>query len=146
WKANFFGWNAADFGWGGDRIENMLWRIEHGELDGLRPKVIVIDAGTNNVGQRPGGDDKVADITRGIRALIHLCRAKAPAATVIVTGIFPRNDNRADPLAVIPEIERINANIARMADGRTVRYLNVNDKLADANGKLFDGMTVDGLH
>src|SRR5262245_56532421 len=63
WKANFHGWNAANFGWGADRIEHMLWRIENGELDGVNPKVIVIDAGTNNVGQRPGGDDKVADIT-----------------------------------------------------------------------------------
>jgi hypothetical protein len=142
WKANFFGWNAADFGWGGDRIENMLWRIEHGELDGVNPKVIVILAGTNNVGQRPGGEEKIADITRGLRALVDLCRSKAPRATIILTGIFPRNDN----IAVVPEINRINENISRFADGKTIRYINVNDKLADANGKLFDGMTVDRLH
>ena len=42
WKANFYGWNAADFGWGGDKIQNMLWRLEQGELDGVNPKVIVI--------------------------------------------------------------------------------------------------------
>src|SRR5205823_11895058 len=72
WTANFFGWNAADFGWGGDRIENILWRIENGELDGVNPKVIVILAGANNVGSAPGGDEKVADITRGVRALIDL--------------------------------------------------------------------------
>jgi lysophospholipase L1-like esterase len=146
WNANFFGWNAADFGWGADRIEHMLWRIENGELDGVNPKVIVIDAGTNNVGQWPGGDEKVADIARGIRALIDLSRAKAPAATIILTGIFPRNDNRAQPTAVFAEINRINENIARMADGKTIRYVTINDQLADASGKLFDGMTVDGLH
>src|SRR4051812_34847488 len=55
WKANFFGWNAANFGWGADSIQNMLWRIQNGELDGVNPKVIVILAGTNNVGTRPGG-------------------------------------------------------------------------------------------
>src|SRR5207249_3268004 len=93
WTANFFGWNAADFGWGGDRIENILWRIENGELDGVNPKVIVILAGANNVGSAPGGDEKVADITRGVRALIDLCRRKAPNATILLTGIFPRNDN-----------------------------------------------------
>ena len=60
WKENFFGWNAADFGWGADRIENMLWRIQHGELDGVNPKVIVILGGTNNVGSVPGGDEKIA--------------------------------------------------------------------------------------
>ena len=93
WKSNFFGWNAADFGWGADRIEHMLWRLENGELDGVNPKVIVIDAGTNNVGTQPGGDAKVADITRGIQALVDLVAAKAPNATIILTGIFPRNDN-----------------------------------------------------
>jgi lysophospholipase L1-like esterase len=142
WKANFFGWNAADFGWGADRIENMLWRIENGELDDVNPKVIVILAGTNNVGQWPGGDEKVADITRGLRALVDLCRRKAPNATIILTGIFPRNDNAA----VLPEIRRINDNLARFADGGRIRYVSVNDRLADASGKLFEGMTVDGLH
>ena len=142
WRSNFFGWNAADFGWGADRIEHMLWRIENGELDGVNPKVIVILAGTNNVGREPGGPEKVADISRGLKALIDLCERKAPNATIIVTGIFPRSDN----LAVVPEIVRINDNIARFADGRRVRYLSISDKLADNNGKLLEGMTVDGLH
>jgi lysophospholipase L1-like esterase len=146
WKANFFGWNAADFGWGADRIEHMLWRIENGELDDVNPKVIVILAGANNVGSRPGGDEKVADITRGLRALIDLCRRKAPNATIIVTGLLPRNATGTDRLAVIPEINRINENLARFADGTWIRYINVNDKLADKNGQLYDGMSVDGLH
>ena len=142
WKANFFGWNAADFGWGADGIEHMLWRIENGELDGVNPKIIVIEAGTNNVGGQPGGEEKIADITRGMRALVDLCRRKAPNAMIVVTGIFPRNDN----MAVVPEINRINENIARFADGKTIRYVNINDKLADKDGKLFDGMSVDRLH
>ena len=50
WKQNFFGWNAGDFGWGADKTENILWRLENGELDGVNPKVIVLLAGTNNVG------------------------------------------------------------------------------------------------
>ncbi len=143
WKANFFGWNAADFGWGADRIEHMLWRIENGELDDVNPKIIVIDAGTNNVGSLPGGEEKIADITRGFRALVDLCRRKAPNATIVLTGIFPRNDN----MAVIPEINRINENISHFADGKTILYVNINDKLADKNGKLFEGMMrADNLH
>ena len=142
WNQNFHGWNAADFGWGADRIEHMLWRIENGELDGVHPKVIVILAGTNNVGQRPGDDAKIADITRGLRALVDLCRAKAPNATIVVTGIFPRNDN----IAVMPEINRINANLAGFANGKLIRYISVNDKLADDSGTLFDGMMMDKLH
>ncbi|MES2180041.1 MAG: GDSL-type esterase/lipase family protein [Gemmatimonadota bacterium] len=142
WKSNFFGWNAADFGWGADRIEHMLWRVENGELDGVNPKVIVILAGTNNVGGRPGDDEKVADITRGLKALLEIHQKKAPNATIILTGIFPRGDS--PPL--VQEINKINANLARLADGKKVRYINVNDKLADANGILYEGMTVDKLH
>jgi lysophospholipase L1-like esterase len=136
WKANFFGWNAADFGWGADKIQHMLWRIEHGELDGVHPKVIVILAGTNNVGTEPGGDAKIADITRGLEALLEACRTRAPNAVIILTAIFPRNDN----IAVMPEIAQINRNLATLADGRAVRYLDVNDRLADKDGLLFEGM------
>jgi (4-O-methyl)-D-glucuronate---lignin esterase len=136
WKANFFGWNAANFGWGADRIENIHWRVEHGELDGVNPKVIVLLAGTNNVGSQPHDDAEIHNITRGLDALVRTCRRKAPSAAVIVTAIFPRNDN----MAVMPAIRQINQHLAQMADGRNVRFLNVNDKLADADGRLFDGM------
>jgi lysophospholipase L1-like esterase len=143
WRQNFFGWNAGNFGWGADRIENILWRLENGELAGVHPKVIVILAGTNNVGTRPGGDAAVAEITRGLAAIVYLCREQAPDATIVVTGIFPRNDS----LAVLPEIARINANLAALADGQRVRYLNVNGRLADANGVLVEGMmNPDKLH
>jgi lysophospholipase L1-like esterase len=145
WKENFFGWNAADFGWGADRTENILWRIANGELDDVHPKVIVLLAGTNNIGTTPpsGADDaRVANVTRGVTAIVDAMRAKAPEATVILMGIFPRNDN----IAVMPIVTRINANLAAAADGRRVRYLNINDKLAGPDGKLFEGMSRDGLH
>lgn len=142
WKQNFFGWNAANFGWGGDTIQNILWRLENGELDDVNPKIIIILAGTNNVGRDPGDNAKVADITKGIKALVDLCRKKAPNATIVLTAIFPRNDG----IAVIPTINRINDSIATFADGKTVRFLNINDKLADKDGALFEGVTVDKLH
>ena len=143
WKTNFFGWNAANFGWGADRIENILWRLENGELDEVNPKVIVVLAGINNVGREPGGPEKVADISAGIKSLLQVCRDKAPNATVILTAIFPRNDN----LAVVPVINKINANIARLADGKKVRFLNINDKIADENGRFLPGMVNrDQLH
>ena len=142
WNENFFGWNAANFGWGGDSTQNILWRIKNGELDGVHPKVIVIQGGTNNIGGRPGDDAMVEDISAGLRVIVETCRDKAPEATIIVTGIFPRGDN---PDAY-PAIEQINERLADFADGETVLYLNVNDGLADADGKLYDGMTVDGLH
>ena len=108
WRANFFGWNAADFGWGGDQIQNILWRINHGELDGVNPKIIVLLAGTNNIGTAPVTDAKVADITAGLKKLVDIFREKAPGATIILTGIFPRNDNRT----ALSAINAINQNLA----------------------------------
>ena len=146
WKQNFTGWNAADFGWGADRIENVLWRLENGELDGIHPKVIVLLAGTNNVGNRvpPEGIEAAAqNITGGIKAVLRVMREKAPEATIILTAIFPRNDN----MAVMPEINAINENLARLADGQRIRFLNINDRLADSGGKLYEGMmNPDMLH
>jgi (4-O-methyl)-D-glucuronate---lignin esterase len=139
WRANFSGWHAGNFGWGADRTENILWRLEHGELDDVNPKVIVVLAGTNNVGSMPGDEAKIADITRGLKAILDTCRRKAPRATIILTGILPRNDN----VAVMPEIRRINENLARFTDGRTVRYLDVTNRLADRDGRLLDGMMND---
>ena len=142
WRKTFHGWNAGDFGWGADRTENILWRLANGELDGVNPKVIVLLAGTNNVGKEPRGDATVADVTKGLKAIVAACREKAPDATIVLTAIFPRNDSPA----VMPVITRINENLATLADGKKVRYLDVNGTLADPNGKLFEGMTVDGLH
>ena len=139
WKSNFFGWNAADFGWGADRVEHILWRLGNGELDGVNPKVIVLLAGTNNVGNRvpaAGVEATAEDVTRGLQAILRVMQSKAPDAVIILMGIFPRNDN----IDVMPVIDRINANLATMADGRKIRYLNINDKLADREGKLYEGM------
>src|SRR5207302_1144517 len=108
WTSNFYGWNAANFGWGSDRTQNILWRLQHGELDGADPKVIVLLAGTNNVGAQPRDNRTIDEIVRGIQAIVAVCRKKAPNATIILTAIFPRNDN----IAVMPTIERINAKLA----------------------------------
>jgi len=142
WQKNFYGWNAGDFGWGGDGIQHILWRMQNGELEGVHPKVIVILAGTNNIGTRPGGPQKVEDIADGLQAIVSTCHRLAPDAKLILTGIFPRNDN----MAVLPEISSVNQRLAAMADGKSVFYININDKLADPDGRLHDGMTIDKLH
>ena len=147
WRQNFFGWNAANFGWGGDTTQNILWRIENGELDNVNPKTIVLLAGTNNVGSKtpPQGDEeaRAASIAKGIKAILDACRRKAPNAVIILMGIFPRNDNPA----VMPLINKINKNIRKYADGKKIKYLNINKKMADNEDKLFSGITVpDGLH
>jgi lysophospholipase L1-like esterase len=143
WNENFFGWNAANFGWGADRVENILWRLENGELDGVHPKIIVLSAGTNNIGGPPADDARVAQITSGLTQIVDVCRRKSPDAVIIITGIFPRNDNSTANAT----INKVNDNLARLADGKKIRYLSINDKLADADGRLFEGMmSRDRLH
>jgi lysophospholipase L1-like esterase len=94
--------------------------------------VIVLLAGTNNV----GNGASAGEVTRGLTAIVRTLQAKAPEATVIVTAIFPRNDK----MEYVPVINETNAGLERLADGKRIRYLNVNGKLADGDGKLFDGM------
>jgi lysophospholipase L1-like esterase len=141
WRQNFQGYNAANFGWGGDTTGNILWRLEHGELDGVRPKLIVLQAGTNNVGAG-GPETDPDDVTRGIKAIIDRCREQAPNAVIILTAVFPRNDKPE----LMQAIKAINARLEKLADGKQVRWLDVNNQLADADGKLFEGVTTDGLH
>lgn len=142
WQKTFHGWNAGNFAWGGDRTENILWRLENGELDDVSPKVIVLHAGTNNIGRQPPDDALADEIVRGLAAIVATCRRKAPDAAIVLTGVFPRDDNPA----AWPAIQRINAGLEAMADGASIRYLDINARLADADGRLREGMMVDGLH
>ena len=141
WNENFHGWNAADFAWGADQIQNILWRLQNGELDDVKPKVIVFQAGTNNVGNSPANDARIEDITRGIQAVVDIFKEKAPDATIILCAIFPRGNAQ-----VIASIDKINANIEKMADGKKIRYLNFNDKMLTEEGLQRANMFADGLH
>jgi lysophospholipase L1-like esterase len=141
WNASFSGWNAADFAWGGDRTQNILWRLGNGELRGMKPKVVVIQAGTNNVGATAGGPEKIAEITAGIAAIVDTVRSAQPEADIILTAIFPRSDP-----AVVQEINLINNNLAALATEQEIAFLNINDRLAGPDGLLQSDMGSDGLH
>ena len=141
-EESFFGWNAANFAWGGDRIENMLWRLDNGELAGVAPKVFVVQAGTNNLGDFSTDDARVAAVVAGIEAIVERCRRHAPDALVVVTGIFPRRDRPE----LNASIAAINEKLAAIAGGDNVRFVSINDRLADSRGVLRDEMSDDGLH
>ena len=76
-------------------------------------------------------------------AILEVFRRKAPDATIVLMGITPRND----AVAVMPVIDAINERISKLADGKKVRYVNINDRLAGGDGTFFEGMANrDGLH
>ena len=109
----------------------------------MAPKVIVLQAGTNNLPARGPADDAVVeDVVGGIEAILATCREKAPDAVVVLTGLFPRPQNKA----LAPAIARINDRLATLADGKRVRFLNINDRLTGENGDLLPGVSRDGLH
>ncbi|MCA9236799.1 MAG: hypothetical protein KDA44_15090 [Planctomycetales bacterium] len=144
WKKNFLGWNAANFAWGGDNTHNILWRLRNGELDGVHPKVIVLQAGTNNlpwVG--PAKETTVEDVVTGVKAIIFEFRSRVPDATIILTGVFSRPQNPA----LAPAIREINKRLAALADGEAIRFININESLVDADEKARPGVFSDeGLH
>jgi lysophospholipase L1-like esterase len=150
WKTNFHGWNAGNFGWGADRVENILWRLQNGELDGVNPKVVVLMAGTNNLrdenAAKPEADTAtVEQVVSGLRTVLDVIREKAPKANVVLIGITPRKTAAGVP-AHVATIRAINQRLAALADGKTLRFLNLSDHMGDGNGKPLDGVTVDGLH
>ena len=145
WRQNFHGWNAANFAWGADKTQHMLWRLQNGELDGVNPKIVVVLAGTNNVGNAtPIGNaqTRAVDVADGVKALVKEIRKRVPRATIVLTGITPRNDN----LEVMPVINAANRLIGQLADGNSIRYININEQLAFPDGTLREGMAYDGLH
>ena len=146
WKQNFYGWNAADFGWGGDTTQNILWRLQNGELDGVNPKVIVLMAGTNNIGKPPAGIDveaKAADVAKGVEAVVTECQNKAPAAKIVLMGITPRGDSEQGSAI----IKNANTRLTKYADGDRVRFIDLSDQMLDPDGHLKEGMTgSDQLH
>ena len=141
WQRHYAGHHALNLGFGGDRTENVLWRLQHGELDGLEPKVVVLMVGTNNTGHRAENPETTA---AGIKRLVEEIRHRLPAAKVLLLAIFPRGEKPDDSLRDINE--RINRIIAGQADGRSVFFLNLNAALTDSDGTLSKDVMPDLLH
>lgn len=141
WRENFFGWNAGNFGWGGDSTQHILWRLQHGELKGVRPKVFVVLAGTNNLPSLKSIDE-VDAVARGVMEIVKTCRQAAPDATIVLMGVFPRHD--------VPDatkkVERLNRLLEKGADGKQVRFVDLHDKFVDEQGQLRAGLFPDKLH
>ena len=142
WRQRFHGWNAANFGWGGDTAENVLWRLQNGELDGVCPKMIIAQVGTNNLSKLPITEEMKESLEQAVAAILATCRDKAADASICLFGIFPRNDIQLP----ISELNEINQRLRRCAIEHNAMFVDINDQLLDENGRLKAGATVDGLH
>lgn len=139
WQRHFAPRRALALGFGGDRTENVLWRLQNGEVDGLSPKVAVLMIGTNNSGVR--GPESTA---AGVKHLLAELRRRLPKTQVLLLAIFPRGEKPDDHLRGVNE--RVNKLIAGYADGRDVHFLDINAALLNPDGTLSKAVMPDLLH
>ncbi|WP_457443574.1 GDSL-type esterase/lipase family protein [Roseateles sp. P5_E4] len=141
WSQNFAQYNAVALGFGGDRTENLLWRLQHGELDGMAPKAVVVMIGTNNTGERL---EDPAFTVAGIQKNLDEIRKRQPQAKVLLLALFPRGEKPDD--VTRKHNDRINALLPALADGRQVVFLDIGRALANPDGTLSKDILPDWLH
>jgi lysophospholipase L1-like esterase len=139
WDATFGPLKPANFGIAGDTTQGVLWRMQNGELEGFKAKLIVLMLGTNNINRNP-----VDEIVDGDRLIIEEFKKRQPQAKVLLLGIFPRNADPANPLRAT--IKEINSKLAGLADNNKVFYMDIGDKFLTADGTLTTEVMADGLH
>ena len=136
WNQYYAPRHAANFGISGDRTQHVLWRMNNGELDGIKPRVVVLMIGTNNTGKERDNmttRNTVPETIAGVQAVVADIRARLPDSKILLLGIFPRS-TLADPQRA--EVALINTVIAKLDDGKMVRYLDIGPKFLEADGTL----------
>lgn len=141
WEEYYSKRKAFNIGFSGDRTEQVLWRIDHGEVDEIAPRLAVIMIGTNNTGHRQDAPEHTA---AGIQAIVERLRKKLPQTKVLLLAIFPRGAKPTDKLRQINDA--INQRISKLADDKHVFYLDINDTFLEDDGTLPKSIMPDLLH
>lgn len=142
WAEKLAPLGAKPFGIGGDRTENLLWRLQWGLLDGKAdPKLVVMMIGTNNTGHRM---DRPSDIAAGVKACINEIQKRRPSAKILVLAIFPRGAQADDAKRL--NNEAANKLLQKFADGKKVYYADIGKVFLTNNGVLEKTIMPDLLH
>jgi beta-glucosidase len=152
WEAYYGKYQPANFGIGGDQTQHVIWRIANGELDGIQPKVTVLMLGTNNTSAHSAAEIAAAD-----KKIVEMIRAKLPATKVLVLAVFPRGARKDKEGRITPEtvadaakrlaiIDAVNVELAKLDDGRNVRFLDINAVFVGQDGKIPFAIMPDQLH
>jgi lysophospholipase L1-like esterase len=128
----------SNLGFGWDKTENVLWRLQHGAVDGISPKLVVMMIGTNNV-----GDCSAADIATGITAITVELNQRLPEAKILLLGVFPRGEKPNPQREKIAEINRL---IAPLDGQRGITYLDIGSKFLSPEGLIAKQIMPDFLH
>jgi lysophospholipase L1-like esterase len=138
WKEHIEPLHTLNLGIGGDRTQHVLWRIQHGELDGYKPKAAMIMIGTNNM-----GSDSEANIAAGVEAVVKEIQRQQPDTKILLLGIFPRSPKATDPIR--DKVKKTNELLAKL-DGKNVKYLDIGGKFLEPDGSLSKEIMPDFLH
>ena len=125
---------VRNFGFGWDRIENVLWRVYHDELDGFEAEQIVIMIGTNNLDL-----NNENEIIKGLENLVKAIRTRQPKSSILMIGILPRSRKEK-------QIDSLNLKIAQLADLENINFNNIDSPLLLENGRIDETLFTDGLH
>lgn len=139
WAKHFGPRQPMNAGIGGDRTQHVLWRLDNGNITGIKPKVVVLMIGTNNAGANT--PEQIAD---GIKAVVGKLRAKLPETKVLLLAIFPRGANPSDVLR--QKNTKANELAKTCADGKMVHYLDIGPKFLQEGGVLSKEIMPDLLH
>jgi len=140
WTEQYAPLKAANFGISGDQTQHVIWRLREGkELTGINPKVVVLMIGTNNMGR-----NNSEEIAEGITAIAHELTHQLPQSKILLLGIFPRRPSAGDPARA--KIKDVNQRIAKLDDGKHVRYLDIGEKFLESDGTLTKEVMPDFLH
>lgn len=139
WEEHFAKRNAVNLGIGGDRTQHVLWRLDNGNIEGIKPKLAVLMIGTNNA-----GTNSSEQIAEGVKQIVEKLQKKLPQTKVLVLAIFPRGADANDPRRKVNE--GANAIIKQLADGKSVHFLDIGPKFVAADGTLSKEVMPDLLH
>jgi arylsulfatase A-like enzyme/lysophospholipase L1-like esterase len=141
WEEFYAGRQAINLGISGDRTEHVIWRLTHGNLGKIQPKVAVVMIGTNNTGHLLQEPSEVAD---GVREILEILRERCPKTQILLLGIFPRGDQTFDAARL--NNVAINQYLRRMAAQPNVRYLDLGSIFLNDDGTISKEIMPDLLH
>jgi len=139
WSEYYAKRNAVNLGIGGDRTQHVLWRLDHGNIDGINPKLAVLMIGTNN-----SASNTSEQIAAGIKAIVEKLRTKLPNTKVLILAIFPRGADKDDAKRKVNE--GANEIVKKMADNKMVYFLDIGPKFLADDGTLSKEVMPDLLH
>lgn len=138
WAQCFAPYGAVNFGIGGDRTQNLLWRLSQGQGEGMHPKLVILMIGTNNI-RFPA--EQIFD---GVRAVVEAYRKRFPDSVILLQGILPREERPDDPLRAT--VKQVNDRLAGLADGKNLLFVDFGGKFLRPDGFIGRDIMPDFLH